>query len=415
MSPNEMGSVLSHPDRTNSFHKTEDSVVVPGQGSTRLPKMPGGRSVFEVNADQVMENALKESQGWRYLKRKSTFTVNDSSKSKLKLAHHTASKRSPSPTTTKKVKPNSHKLRGTQARGFQLGVWEGSSAGWVAFENIIFSDHLVGLNYLQVEEYIRLRCETATEGAEDGSAAAEHAAAQGALRRVKEDPMLRRPGLLLDPLPGTRPTHILIGRWKPSGEADRQDRHHAVYGVWSENESFHVKVVRQTRDGRSLDGSYSSGPSIRWIYCDEIEFQSHLKGLNRQGLKEYCRVRQYQLDHGENSAERVINEVKAVYEAQLQTGTTSYRQHYNVTVPAFTFSLKGNDNERLNGRYNNGSHELRQSRYTKLLSIWSSLGGDIQHSSRHQSVEAVERALPRCDVWRAKVSQDLSRYEIYAN
>lgn len=128
MSPNEMDSVLSHPDRTNSFHKTEDSVVVPGQGSTRLPKMPGGRSVFEVNADQVMENALKESQGWRYLKRKSTFTVNDSSKSKLKLAHHTASKRSPSPTTTKKVKPNSHKLRGTQARGFQLGAWEGSSA-----------------------------------------------------------------------------------------------------------------------------------------------------------------------------------------------------------------------------------------------------------------------------------------------
>ncbi|KAM3469616.1 hypothetical protein MY8738_010051 [Beauveria namnaoensis] len=423
MSPNEMDSVLSHLDRTNSFHKTEDSVVVPGQGSTRLPKMPGGRSVFEVNADQVMENALKESQGWRYLKRKSTFTVNDLSKSKLKLADPTASKRSPSPTSTKKLKPNSHKLRGTQARGFQLGVWEGSSASgdqqkhtvlgfidvsgrWVAFENIIFSDHLVGLNYLQVEEYIRLRSETATEGAEDGSATAEHAAAQGALRRVKEDPTLRSPGLLLDPLPGTRPTHIHIGRWKPSGEADRQDRHHAAYGVLSENKSFHVKVVRQTRDSRSLDGSYSSGPSIRWIYCGEIEFQPHLKGLNRQELKEYCRVRQYQLDHGENSAERVISEVKAVYEAQLQTGTTSYRQHYDVTVPAFTVSLKGDDNERLNGRHNNGSCELRQIRYTKLPSIRSSLGGDIQHSSRHQSVEAVERALPRCDVWRAKVSQD---------
>lgn len=394
MSPNEIDSVLSDPDRTHSFNRTEDEIVMRGQGSTRVPKMPGGRLIFEVNADEMMENALKEPSGSRCLKRKLTATVNDLSKRELEPAHPTASERSPSPTCTKKLKLNRQRLHGPEARGFRLGILIGSSApddeqkhavigfidvsgrpqtriqpitkhgellaesypfphlgrGWVAFNQIIFSDHLVGLNYLQVKEYIRIRSETATEGVEDGSVAAEHAAVEEAIRRVKEDPTLRDPRLLLDPLPGTRPTHILIGHWKPSSEVDPEDRR-AAYGVLGENESFRVKVVRQTRERRFLDGSYPSAPSIRWVYSDKIEFESHLKGLNRQGLKEYCRVRQYQLDQGETSAERIENETKAVYEAQLRTGTTPHRQHQNVTVPAFTVSSEGDDNERLNGRY----------------------------------------------------------------
>ncbi|KAM4056458.1 hypothetical protein HRG_003351 [Hirsutella rhossiliensis] len=40
-----------------------------------------------------------------------------------------------------------------------------------------------------------------------------------------------------DPLPGTRPTRILLGYWKQSSEPDPRDRH-AVYGILDHDNKF---------------------------------------------------------------------------------------------------------------------------------------------------------------------------------
>ncbi|KAG8423143.1 hypothetical protein J3458_000061 [Metarhizium acridum] len=343
----------------------------------------------------------------------------------------------------------------------------GPGGSWVTFERVVFSDHLVGLDHFQVKEYTRLRSEVAPEETEDGRIAAEHAAVKEAIRRVKENPALENPvqppaiaygidmpehlqgpvrpdlkrrrisggfaainpappdiapeptvptsqlaiaahqnRFSVDPLPGTRPTRILIGYWKPSSELDPKDRH-AVYGILGQNDMFRVKVVRETRDGRFVDGNFPSGAGALWIAYEEVEFEPHLKALNRQEVKEYCRVRQYQLDHGESSADRIENETKAVYEAQTRAGTMPYKQPHNVTVPTFTASPQGDGDERMNGRHGYGGHELRQSRRTEPRPIRASLSESELRASRLQSVEAVERtnALARREIARAEAAQ----------
>ncbi|KAH7108599.1 hypothetical protein B0J13DRAFT_416909, partial [Dactylonectria estremocensis] len=124
----------------------------------------------------------------------------------------------------------------------------------------------------------------------------------------------------VDPLPGTRPTRILLGYWKGSSEPSLKDRH-AVYGILGQNDMFRVKLVRETRDGRFVDGNFPIGAGALWIQYEEVEFEDHLKPLARHEIKEYCRVRQWQLDHGETPDERAANEVKAVQEAQVRAGT----------------------------------------------------------------------------------------------
>ncbi|KAG6004097.1 hypothetical protein E4U43_000794 [Claviceps pusilla] len=345
----------------------------------------------------------------------------------------------------------------------------GPGGSWVTFDRVIFSDHLVGLDHFQVKEYTRLRSDVAPEETEGQRMLAEAAAVREAIRRVKENPALENPtqppalayGLevpeqissaarpdpkrrrvsggfaainpapqepvleqclpapqhtlashqgrfSIDPLPGTRPTRILIGHWKPSSEPDPKDRH-AVYGILGQNDMFRVKVVRETRDGRFVDGNFPSGAGALWIPYEEVEFEPHLRALNRQEVKEYCRVRQYQLDHGETTPERIENETKAVYEAQTRAGTMPYRQPHNVTVPTFTASPQGDD-DRINGRLPYNGHELRQSRRTEPRPIRASIGDGDYRPNRVHSAEAAERAertsaLARREIARAEAAQ----------
>ncbi|KAG6010876.1 hypothetical protein E4U21_002544 [Claviceps maximensis] len=342
----------------------------------------------------------------------------------------------------------------------------GPGGSWVTFERVIFSDHLVGLDHFQVKEYTRLRSDIVPEETEDQRVAAETAAVREAIRRVKENPALENPAqppplaygldipeqllsaarpdpkrrrvsggfaainpapqdsspeqslpasqqtmashqsrFSIDPLPGTRPTRILIGHWKPSNEPDPKDRH-AVYGILGQNDMFRVKVVRETRDGRFVDGNFPSGAGALWIPYEEVEFEPHLKALNRQEVKEYCRVRQYQLDHGETSAERIENETKAVYEAQTRAGTMPYKQTHHATITALKTSPQ-DDDDRISGRLPYNGHELRQPRRTEPRPIRASISENDFRNNRVHSVEAAERTsvLARREIARAEAAQ----------
>ena len=215
----------------------------------------------------------------------------------------------------------------------------------------------------------------------------------------------------VDPLPGTRPTRILIGHWKPSSEVDPKDRH-AVYGILGQNDMFRVKVVRETRDGRFVDGNFPSGAGALWIPYEEVEFEPHLQALNRQEVKEYCRIRQYQQDHGELDSERLDNETKAVYEAQTRAGTV-FNKPSNSAVPTFSATPPVDvDMDRPNSRAGYGGHELRQSRRIEPRpdgrSLRQSLNeNDLRAAQRVPGVDAAERtsALARREIARAEAAQ----------
>ncbi|CAH0059421.1 unnamed protein product [Clonostachys solani] len=249
----------------------------------------------------------------------------------------------------------------------------GPGGSWVTFDRIFFLPHLVGLDQSQVKEYVRVRSEMSEETDEE-RIAAEKAVAKDVARRVRPNssdhptpqlqiaygsnlpdhmaahvrpdakrrktssgfapihpapspaldsprggpsPAYQRP--TLDTLPGTRPTRILLGYWSKSDEKDPKDRH-AVYGILGHNDMFRVKLVRETRDGRYVDGNFPTAPGALWIAYEEVEMEPHLKSLARAEIKEYCRVRQYQIDQGEASDEKEANEVKAAAEAQARIG-----------------------------------------------------------------------------------------------
>lgn len=300
----------------------------------------------------------------------------------------------------------------------------GPGGSWVTFERIVFSDHLVGLDHLQVKEYVRVRAD-AFEDNDAARKAAEKEAVKEAIRRAKENALLdpnpnvnltpsvaygleipeganisNRPEVKrrrisggfsainpaqsngvshdqtssqyqtptqnmrssLDPLAGTRPTRILLGYWKLSSEPQAKDRH-AVYGILGQNDMFRVKLVRETRDGRFVDGNFPVGAGALWIPYEEVEFENHLRALTRTEIKEYCRVRQWQIDHGETSDERITNETKAVYEAQARVGNGGFK----VVSPSLAnFSTAPSDDTEVADAQpvRNGMerHELRQSR-----------------------------------------------------
>lgn len=142
-------------------------------------------------------------------------------------------------------------------------------------------------------------------------------------RGLKVDPVP-----VFDPLFGTRPTRVVIGFWKPSDAPTEADRH-AVLGILGMNDMFRAKVVRETRDGRFYDGNFPNGAGALWIQWNEIVLEPHLRGLNRSEVKEYVRVRQYQLDRyiEKDQSEKINNETQAVYIAQQ-------RVTHGVKVPA---------------------------------------------------------------------------------
>ncbi|KAG5948187.1 hypothetical protein E4U60_002274 [Claviceps pazoutovae] len=492
-------SELSDPDSIGLQNDTEDEIVV-NDGGNGVSLRSGGPEI-------VMDDRPDEAGGSCYPKRKRTSTHHLVRERNVESAHKSVSEKSPtSPESSTIHKPNRQSFGGPGVKGVLMGVWRdsrvpeverrhavigfidvrdrlrtrvqpntkegeplaaeyplppGPGGSWVTFERVIFSDHLVGLDHLQVKEYTRLRSEAKPEETEDQRIAAETAAVREAIRRVKENPALEHPGQLpalaygldipehvqfaarpdlkrrkvyqasleralepsmpssqqqatasrqsrvsIDPLPGNRPTRILIGYWKQSSELDPKDRH-AVYGILGQNDMFRVKVVRETRDGRFVDGNFPSGAGALWIPYEEVEFEPHLQALSRQEVKEYCRVRQYQLDHGEMSADRIENETKAVFEAQTRAGTMLYRQPHNVTVPTFITSPQG-DSNRFNGRVSYHGHELRQSRRPVPRPIRTSM------SDNDFRLNAPERtnALARRDFSRAEATQ--SRPDFHA-
>lgn len=97
-------------------------------------------------------------------------------------------------------------------------------------------------------------------------------------------------------LPGKRPTKVMLGYWTESIEAKMEDKH-AVFGILGNNDMFRVKVGRETRDGRPMQSNFPQGAGALWINAHQWKKEDYLEDLSREELKEYCRVRQYQLDH----------------------------------------------------------------------------------------------------------------------
>ncbi|KAH8899671.1 hypothetical protein GQ53DRAFT_816778 [Thozetella sp. PMI_491] len=250
----------------------------------------------------------------------------------------------------------------------------GPGGSWVTFDRIAFDDHLVNLDHFQVKEFVKLRLETVHPGeTPEEKAELDKATVKQAIQFLQANPpndnapanlaiaygpqipeharlatrpdkkrrtgslgpqLMGSPGGLppavlqggapgpapsharvVDNLPGTRPTRILLGYWNKSSETAEVDKH-AVYGILGANDMFRVKLMKETRDGRPLMGNFPTGPGALWIHWDEVVFEPHLANLSRPEIKEYCRVRQRHFDDGERPEHRAANEVQAINDAR---------------------------------------------------------------------------------------------------
>ncbi|WQF81860.1 hypothetical protein CDEST_06874 [Colletotrichum destructivum] len=345
---------------------------------------------------------------------------------------------------------------GEQVSSADYPLPPGPGGSWVTFERVVFADHLVGMDHHQVKEYVKLRTD-AVEETEEARNAAELAAAKEAIRRVEENPppenvvapaiaygaeipdhatMPARPdskrrrtgsgiGTIsggpvqtqpareiiptphFDPLLGTRPTRIIVGFWKGSSEQDPVNRH-AVYGILGQNDMFRVKVARETRDKRFVDGNFPVGAGALWIHWEEVELEPHLKNLSRAEVKEYCRVRQWQLDQGEIPEERAHNEARAVYESQQRVahglnkpGVMTSMGPPPVIVPQPEEELT----ESLEAKAE-GNPELRQSRRTETRGIRHALP-DLDNRQSRTPVQAQNKidASARREIARIEAAQ----------
>lgn len=132
-------------------------------------------------------------------------------------------------------------------------------------------------------------------------------------------------------LPGHRPTKILLGYWKESAERDLADKH-AVFGILGNNDMFRVKVGRETRDGRPMQSNFPQGAGALWINSHQWEREEYLKDLTREEIKEYCRVRQWQIDHGERESEIAEGRRQAIAEARRRAALLSNKPKANGTM-----------------------------------------------------------------------------------
>ncbi len=312
-----------------------------------------------------------------------------------------------------RIQPNTRDGRPMDAR---YPIPPGPGGSWVTFDKVAFDDHLVGHNHHVIKEYVKLRADdTRKDDNTPERVQLDLEAAKLAADRLRANPppdaataplvaygpeipanaiLPNRPeskkrrlagsfGVpsdspkviqsALDNIPGTRPTRILLGYWKLSSEDDPINKH-AVFGILGANDMFRVKLTRETRDGRTVIGNFPSGAGALWIHWDEVEFDPHLRKLSRNEVKEYCRVRQRQVDLGESPEERVANETKAVYEAQqrvaqsIAMGIPIRRDESDLTPIAMKSSAIGNGNGHLTGSPSSSftstrpTESLRQSR-----------------------------------------------------
>ncbi|KAI1878914.1 hypothetical protein JX265_003091 [Neoarthrinium moseri] len=211
-------------------------------------------------------------------------------------------------------------------------------------------------------------------------------------------------------LPGQRPTRILVGCWSRSSAPNDSEKH-AVYGILGANDMFRVKLVRETMDGRFVDGNFPTGAGALWIAYEEVNFLPHIRDLNRGEMKEYVRVRQYQIDSGEREDERVANETKAVYEAQRRAalnpkatpGPPQQAARHNL-------NSHGGDESMQSPKPEPGVQDMRQGRREMIPDIRGPRAlseAEYRQASRHGSVDPLERtnSLARREVHKMEAAQ----------
>lgn len=245
----------------------------------------------------------------------------------------------------------------------------GAGGTWVTFDRVIFQDHLVGHFHHTIKEFIRIRAKM--PGAETSDLDGEKEALRLAIAKIEANPTLTTEagalqvakgaeddsdlamappaekkrkftplnmvpigtpptGLsgstVIDTLPGTRPTRVLIGYWRDSDAEDPKDAH-AVLGVLAHNGNFRIKLTQQTRDGREVKGNFPSALGAMWISFEknEVILEPHLTELDKVQLKEYCRVRQWQMDTGETADQISANEKKAVKQARDRVSSGAHK------------------------------------------------------------------------------------------
>jgi hypothetical protein len=250
------------------------------------------------------------------------------------------------------------RIYGMNRRGEELigNVPTGAGGCWVTFERVIFDSHLKGLSSAEVKEYVKIRSETKPEATAeerqeaDGKAvlkakaivAQQEAASPGGKPIVHRHSLGRQslnnrqslPRQSLHKTPSFqavnaadmqtpkaspfsegKPHGVLLGYWADSGEPREEDKH-AVFGVLSGTDCFRVKVQRVTRDGRYVDGNFPIGAGALWLHYDKVVLEPHLASLTRPEVKEYCRIRQRDLENRESEKERKVNELRAIREAK---------------------------------------------------------------------------------------------------
>lgn len=340
----------------------------------------------------------------------------------------------------------------------------GPGGSWVTFENIHFFDYLVGLDHYQVKEFVRLRAgvggETDDERDENIRVATETAIKNGREAALQDKSTIpphiasgaiagqitatttsrvekrRRtssgfvplngepeetPEIIstpldgpLDPLYGTRPTRIRIGRWKGSS-AQRLEDKHAIAGILGQNDIFRVKVLRETRDGRFMDGNFPSGAGALWVQYPDVVLDSHLENLTKHEVKEFCRVRQYQLDHGEQQEEEDANIAKAVELARIRGGPASRHSsgYFSKSVPLAQMHSPSLDSQR-DMSVENDRQVRRQSSRTEMYAETGFSFAEPEDRGPISPADAVGRAqtLARREMARAEAAQ--SRADKYA-
>ncbi|TVY60847.1 hypothetical protein LSUE1_G010021 [Lachnellula suecica] len=250
------------------------------------------------------------------------------------------------------------RIYGMNRRGEELigNIPMGAGGCWVTFPRIIFDEHLRALNSAEIKEYVKLRSEVALDISAEQAQEADQKAVLKAKQIVAEEtaspgtrPVVHRQSLgrgsrgghreslprqtlhkapsfqavnaaniqtpKASPFAEGKPHGVLLGYWADSDEPRFEDKH-AVFGVLSGTDCFRVKVQRVTRDGRYVDGNFPIGAGALWLHYDKVVFEPHLAGLTRPEVKEYCRIRQRDLEHRESDKERKANELKAVEQAK---------------------------------------------------------------------------------------------------
>jgi hypothetical protein len=198
---------------------------------------------------------------------------------------------------------------------------------------------------------------------------------------------------VFDALFGTRPTRVVIGFWKPSDAPNEIDRH-AVLGILGQNDMFRAKVVRETRDGRFYDGNFPNGAGALWIQWNEIVLEPQLRGLNRSEVKEYVRVRQWQLDRyiEKTREDRHANETSAVYVAQQRVA-------HGVKVPPGNGAAVPQDEEMEEAEFPDPANEVKPSASAQdLRSSFTRADGRTELPQARHALPSNDRAPSRTPI-----------------